>query len=170
MTACIRIVINVLIKFGCNRIKTVGEVFLKFAAPYGSVLRKNSKRHQILNYWQITQKSDSLYSPIVINVLIKFGCNRIKTVGEVFLKFAAPYASVSRKNSKRHHILYYWQITQKKWRPVFPYRYQRPHQIWLQSNQNCRRKSDFEICSPCRPGCVLRTNLKVPSIFFIIGI
>ncbi len=44
---------------------------LKFAAPYGPVLRKMSKSNKIFDNWQIAKKSIRLYSPMVISVLVK---------------------------------------------------------------------------------------------------
>ena len=54
---------------------------------------KTTKRHKLFVTWWIAKKSNSLYSPMAANVLIKFGWHRMKTVGGVrsVLKFPAPW-------------------------------------------------------------------------------
>ncbi len=71
-------VANVLIAFDWHRMKTVGVAFWNFQPPYGSVLTKISKCHNIFNFWLIAKKSNSLYSLITIIFVIKF-----EIVGEV---------------------------------------------------------------------------------------
>ena len=59
-------------------------------------------------------KSNSLYSTMVANVLIKFGWHRMKTLrGVVVLKFPAPYGPVLTKISKCHRFFNFWHITKK---------------------------------------------------------
>ena len=70
--------------FGWHQMKTVGGI----AAPYGPVLRKMSKCHKIfIFFWQIAKISMTLYSPMTAVFVIKFGPNRMKTVGVVFCNF-----------------------------------------------------------------------------------
>ncbi len=48
---------------------------------------KISKCHKMFSTWPIVKKSDSLYSTVVANVLIKFGWHQMKTVGGAFWNF-----------------------------------------------------------------------------------
>ncbi len=78
----------------------VVEIFHVLGFPIDSNV-KISTRHKFRKTCPIAKKSKSLHSPMVANVLIKFGWDPMKTVGEVlFLKFSAPYGPVLGKKIK----------------------------------------------------------------------
>ena len=80
----------------CSTIIAFFKIFHILGFPIDSHV-KMSKCHKICKTWPIAKKSDSLYSTMVANVLIKFGWHWIKTVGgEAFWNF-------------RPHIVLYWE-------------------------------------------------------------
>ncbi len=71
-----------IIKFSSDRIKTIGEVaFLKFPAPYVSVLTKISKCHNIFKFRQLAKTFITFYSNMTTLFIIKFESDQMKIVG-----------------------------------------------------------------------------------------
>ncbi len=70
------------------------------------------KCHKFCEAWPIAEKSNSLYSPMVNNVLIQFGWEPAKSVIEVaFWNFQLdPCGPVLRKISMCHNFCNFWQI------------------------------------------------------------
>ena len=56
---------------------------LKFPAPYGCVLTKISKWHNIFKFWEIVKNGYSLNSLVTNIIAVKFVCNWMNIVGAV---------------------------------------------------------------------------------------
>ncbi len=54
---------------------------LKFPAPNGPVLTKISKCHKFFDFWQITKRSITFYSPVTTLCVKMFGSDQMKIVG-----------------------------------------------------------------------------------------
>ncbi len=79
---------------------------------------KISKCHKFCKTWLISKASNSLHSPMVNNVLIKFGWDPMKTVGEVaFWNFSSTW-SCFKKNVKVQYFLQFLADHQKS---IVPY-------------------------------------------------
>ncbi len=101
---------------------------------------KISKCHKIVKAWPIAQKSDSLYSIIVANVLINFDWHRMKAVGGVAFWNFQPHMVVFIKRLTCHRIFNFWQIAKNVIAYISPWLWYL-YQVWLKSDENCWRSS-----------------------------
>ncbi len=128
-----------------SSVSLYGQLFFRYCTFYAFAIDshvKISKRHKIFKTWPIAKKSNSLYSPMVDNVLKKF--DFLRTLDEnsrrsSVLKFPAPYSPVLTKISKCHvTFLIFGRSPKKKYQPVLPPEYHAFYKVWLKLGDiNC---------------------------------